>query len=462
MNGMIATFTRAAIFSLALVTLAASAAGPLAAAGRIVAVVEDQVISTGDLEDRVSLALASSGLANTPENRDRLRPQVLRFYIDETLQRLEAKRLGLRASMEEVQRTLENIAGRNKMTIDQLDQFLRDQGSDLLTLKRQIETQILWAKLVNQQLRPRIRVGPDQVDLAIKEAERARNEPQWLLAEITLPVSRPELEGEVRQDAAELAQAIRNGAGFAALAREFSASASAQVGGDLGWVQPSALSEDIRGVVETMELGKVEGPVRTNAGWQLFILRARRAPGAEAEVETLPPPPPPAPARAAKPPQKVRLAQLVLPVSEDASDADKKALISQAAAYQSRLRSCDAVRQEAAKSDGDFGGDLGWLDVADLPEVLQELVTHLPNNQLSPPLTGAAGVQLIMVCERVGGQFARAAEAPRPVQATPPPPPLPSMERDAVQRRLEEQQLDRLAERYLRDLRRDAYVDLRA
>ena len=459
---MIAAFVRAGLFSALLLTSALVPQGEALAAGRIVAVVEDRVISTGDLEDRVSLALASAGLPNTPQNRDRLRPQVLRLFIDETLQRLDAERLGLSASVEEVTRTLDNIAQRNSMTMDQLDEFLRQQNSSLLTLKRQVETQILWAKVVNSELRPRVRIGPDQVDLAIREAERARNEPQWLLAEITLPVSVPEQEDQVRADAEQLAQTIRGGAAFPAVAREFSASPSAQVGGDLGWVQPSALAEDTRAIIAQMSVGEVRGPVRTNAGWQLFTLRARRAPGENAQLEAPPPPPPPAAAQPARPPTRVRLAQLVVPVPEGASQADTEVLVKQAATYQRRLNSCNALKQEAAKNDGGFDGDLGWLEVADLPEILRQLVTNLPNNRLSPPLTGPAGIQLIMVCERVGGSPARAAEPPRPVDRTPPPPPLPSMERAAVQQRLEAQQLDRLAERYLRDLRREAYVDMRA
>ncbi|WP_027134760.1 peptidylprolyl isomerase [Geminicoccus roseus] len=458
---MIANYTRAALLSLTLAFSVVAAPEHAAAAGRIVAVVEDQVISTGDLEDRVSLALASSGLPNTQDNRARLTPQVLRLYIDEILQRMEAQRLGLTASVEEVQQTLGNIAERNSMSMDQLDEFLRQQGSDLLALKRQVEIQIMWAKVVNRQLRPRIRVGPDQVDLAIREAERARTEPQWLLAEITLPVSTPEQDDQVSQDAEELAQAIRRGASFPALAREFSGSSSAQLGGDLGWVQPSSLPEETRTVLATTDVGQMAGPVRTNAGWQLFMLRARRAAGENAEVEAPPPPPPPAPAQPAVPPKQVRLAQFVIPVPEGTSEAERQELLAQAEDYRGRFGSCDALQREAARSGGDFGGDLGWLDVADLPEVLRQLVTNLPDNRLSPPLTGPAGIQLIMVCQRVGGRPARAAEPPRQTQPTPPPPPLPSMERDAVQSRLEAQQLDRLAERYLRDLRREAYIDLR-
>ncbi|HWL71677.1 MAG TPA: peptidylprolyl isomerase [Geminicoccus sp.] len=458
---MIASLTRAALLSLALLGSTAILPGKAVAAGRIVAVVEDQVISTGDLEDRVSLALVSSGLATTPENRDRLRPQVLRLYIDETLQRLEAKRLGLTATPDEISQTLANIAERNSMTMDQLDEFLRGQGASLLTLKRQVESQILWAKVVAQQLRPRVRIGPDQVDLAIREAERARNEPQWLLAEITLPVTDASQDSQVRADADELVDALNKGAAFPALAREFSASSTAAAGGDLGWVQPSGLTEETRTIVADMGVGDIEGPVRTNAGWQIFMMRAKRAAGENAEVEMPPPPPPPAPARPAIPPTRVHLAQYVIPVPEDAGEAERDKLLEQAAAYQNRFKSCSSLQAAAAESGGEGSGDLGWLDVADLPQVLTQLVSNLPNNRLSPPLTGPAGIQLIMVCDREGGQLPRAAEAPRPVQPTPPPPPLPSMDRESVQRRLEGQQLDRLADRYLRDLRRDAYVDLR-
>ena len=459
---MFALIIRTSIAALTLLFFATASPEPTAAAGRIVAVVEDQVITTGDLDDRLALALASSGLANTAQNRDRLRPQVLRLYIDETLERLEAKRLGLRANVDEVQRVLGDIAQRNKMSVDQLDNFLRKQGSGITELKRQVETQILWAKIIGSQLRAKVRIGPDQVDMAIKEAERARNEPQWLLAEITLPIPDPQQDDSIRRDAAELVDALRKGAAFPALAREFSASPSASTGGDLGWVQPSGVSEEVRSVVSDMKVGEVKGPVRTNAGWQLFFLRAIRPPGEDAKVEALPPPPPPAPARAAKAPKRVRLAQLIIPMSEKPDPAEKKKVIGEVEAYQRKLNSCDAVKDAAAKAGADFGGDLGWLDVADLPDVLRTLVSNLPNDRLGPPLTGPAGVQMIMVCERVGGQLPRAAEPPRPVQPAPPPPPLPSLERDAVAQRLESQQLDRLAERYLRDLRRDAFIDLRA
>lgn len=431
------------------------------AAGRIVAVVEDQIISSSDLDARVTLALVSSGLANTAENQERMRPQVLRLYIDETLQRREAERAGIKVSGEEVQQTLEAISKRNNFTLAQMDSFLQERGASILVLKRQIENQLLWMRLVNRKLRPRVRIGPDQVDQALREIEQAQGQPQLLVAEITLPVYPGTDEAQVRQDADQLVQTIRNGAPFPAVARQFSSSASAQGGGDLGWIRPSMLPEEVRDSVSTLAIGSLDGPVRTAAGWQIFMLRARKAPGPDGAVESPPPPPPPLPARPAKPPTKVRLAQLLIPFPEGMAEPDRQKAIKQAAAMPQRIGSCNALRREAAKYGDDMGGDLGWLDTKDLPPILQQIVTELPNGRLSPPLTGSAGIQMIMVCERVGGAPARAAEPARPQQAAPPPPPLPSMDRDAVQQRLELEQLDRLAARYLRDLRRDAFIDLR-
>jgi peptidyl-prolyl cis-trans isomerase SurA len=157
----------------------------------------------------------------------------------------------------------------------------------------------------------------------------------------------------------------------------------------------------------------------------------------------------------------VHLAQLIIPFPEGMPEPERQKAIKRAAAMAPRIGSCDAMRREAAKYGEDMGGDLGWLDTKDLPPILQQIVTEIPNGRLSPPLAGSAGIQMIMVCERVGGAPARPAEPARPQQAAPPPPPPPSMDREAVQQRLELEQLDGLAARYLRDLRRDAFIDLR-
>ena len=101
-------------------TAVAQQAARALAAQRIVAVVNDDVVSLRDLEERLQLILVTSGVPDTPEARERLAPQVLRGLIEETLQLQEAERLDVQVTPGEIDQALNSIAGRNNMTVDEM------------------------------------------------------------------------------------------------------------------------------------------------------------------------------------------------------------------------------------------------------------------------------------------------------------------------------------------------------
>ena len=241
---------------------------------RIAAVVNQNIITTQDLLDRIDLAIVSSGLPNTPETRQRLAPQVLRGFIDETLEKQEAQRLKLEATSEEVDRATATIAQRNHMTADQLGSYLKSRGLDPSILRDQLKAQIGWLKVVTRELRPKVVVTREQVDLALK-ADAAGNE-ELRLGEIVLPVYSQDQEASVLKDAQNLVASIRNGGDFAALARQLSAAQTASQGGDLGWVRLSTLIPQLRGVLASMPPGTVTDPIRTQSGIYVFQVRERR------------------------------------------------------------------------------------------------------------------------------------------------------------------------------------------
>jgi peptidyl-prolyl cis-trans isomerase SurA len=268
---------RSFLLALALGLLAA----PLAPAARaqdvverIAAVVNQNIITTQDLLNRIDLAIISSGLPNTPETRQRLAPQVLRGFIDETLEGQEARRLKLEALPIEVDRAFASIAERNHMTADQLASYLAGKGLNPGILRNQLKGQIDWLKVVTRELRPKIVVTREQVDLALKS--EAAGDEEIHLGEIVLPVYSPDQEASVMKDADNLVASIRNGGDFAALARQLSAAQTASQGGDLGWVRLSSLIPQLRAVVATMPPGTVTSPIRTQNGIYVFQMRDRR------------------------------------------------------------------------------------------------------------------------------------------------------------------------------------------
>jgi peptidyl-prolyl cis-trans isomerase SurA len=393
---------------------------------RIAAVVNDEVVSELDLSDRLRLVLLTSSIPDSEAARAQLTPQVLRGLIEETLQRQEAARLGIEVTDQEIENALQNIAERNQMSVDQMRSFLVSNGINLDTLQLQIRSQIAWVKVVNLVIRPQVNVTVDQLELVVQEARRNQGQPEYLLSEIVLPVDNPGQQAKVADDAQRLVQTLRAGASFPDLARQVSASASAEQGGDVGWIGGYAIPPELLNALEQLGPGDISDPIPSPVGYHIFWLRERRlsqgpVAAADAEVE-------------------VDLVQILFPADANADDATLTALRSEAAALRDRLVDCDAMAEVAAELDAPASGRLGWVRVGDLPPTIGQAVLSLEPGRASAPLRGPAGIHVLMVCERRGGA---------------------TIEEEEIATRLEQERLDRLARRHLRDLRKQAFVEVR-
>lgn len=392
---------------------------------RIVAVVNDDVISARDLDDRLRLVMFTSQINDSEQARARLAPQVLRGLIEETLQIQEAERLDMVVEEAEIQEALQNIAERNQMTVDAMTRMFAGNGISLDTLRRQVRAQIGWVRVVNRQIVPRVTVTVDQLDLAVDEARRNEGQPEYLLSEIVLPVDNPNQAEVVAQDAARLVQTLREGASFDSLARQVSVAASAERGGDLGWMQGATLPPELRDALERLRTGEVSDPLPSAVGFHIFWLRDRRTgrppvDSSQAAVE-------------------VALAQILLPVN---GQADVSAVRARAEELRGRLVDCPAIVEVANELGTPASGDLGWLRIGDLPSQLGQTILNLPVGEVSPPLEGPSEIRLLMVCDRRD-----------PAEAT--------GEREQIGERLQRERVERLARRYLRDLRKEAFVEVR-
>jgi peptidyl-prolyl cis-trans isomerase SurA len=404
---------------------------------RIAAIVNDEVVSAQDLNERLGLVLLTSRIQDQEQARQQLSPQVLRSLIEEALQLQEAQRLSIDVTPDELNRALADIASRNQMTPNQLEQMLANNEIDPKTLRNQLRAQISWLKIVNQRLRPQVNVTVDQLEIAVEEAKRNQGQPEYLLSEIVLPVDSPRDEPRVAADAARLVRTLSEGASFEALARQVSASATARQGGDVGWVPASTIPPELESALERLRPGEVSEPLRSPVGFYIFQLRDRRlgvAPSTDGNERT---------------PVEVKLSQVLF--EADITNAEAlSAQVDEAGSLRARLVDCAAVNAAAEELQAPASGDLGWLKVNDLPAVLAEAVRDLPEGEISAPLQGPGGVHLLMVCERRGGETPETGNAIASEE-----------DRQKIGEQLERERLDRLARRYLRDLRKEAFIDIR-
>lgn len=244
----------------------------------IAAVVNEDAISEADVRDRLRLILASSGLPDTPEMRQKALGQVLDSLVDEQIKMQEAARNELTVTEEDIDKAFAQIAGNNKMTPEQFAGVLKQQGINRVTLNRQIKAQIAWTKVVQKVVRPQVTVSANDV-AALKERMRKNiGKSEYLVSEIFLPVDDAAKEGDVRQLGAKLSSEIGEGkAPFAGVARQVSRAAGAEKGGDMGWVQEGRLPEELDGALKALAEGQVSQPIRGANGYHILQLRGKRS-----------------------------------------------------------------------------------------------------------------------------------------------------------------------------------------
>lgn len=405
--------------------LAPALVGPAERAGgqeslRIAAVVNDEVISVYDLAARIDIAVTASRLRDGPALRRQLAPQILRSLVDERLKMQEAERLALTVGEAELASAMRLIEERNGITPGGLGAFLESQGLDDSAVEDQMRAEIVWSKLVRHRFGASVSVGEDEIDAAVARLEGNRGRPEYRIAEIFLAIESPDREGAVRTAAERLHDQLAGGASFARIARQFSQSATAAVGGDVGWVVEGRLPSEIDAVLADMEPGAISRPIRAFDGYYIVSLIDRRTVLSPDPLD-----------------DRVRLAQLVVtPDRAEALQADG------ALARLQEIDGCDALLARARAIGTGESGDLGQVVLRELPADIRTVANVLPVGRASAPLPHEGGLRVLMVCER------DKAQAGRP-------------DRDAVRQDIAGRRMEMLARRYLRDLRRAAFVDIR-
>jgi len=389
---------------------------------RIIAVVNDEVISAADLNARVALTMLSSNLGNDPATRQRVATQVLRQMIDEKLEIQESKKHDVKVSDEDVESAFKTLETQNHMQPGGLEKYLTDHNIPKTTLTNQLMAQIMWARSVRGRYGHSIGIGDEEVNDAIKQIQDSRDKTQNRVGEIFLSVNDPAQDPEVHDFANRLAGEIQRGAPFPQVAHQFSQSAEAAQGGDIGWVLPGMLDPEVETVIDTMKPGQLTQPMRLGGGYYIFLLIDRRSPeeGAKDVV--------------------VNLTQVVLPLPAGADSAARQAVIEHAEKLTADAKSCGEMSKIGRDASPDLSGPIGDVKVKELPEDIRPMILAAAVATPTKPVSVRQGIGVFMVCKRSGGE---------------------AIDRDLVSDNLLHQRLDNLARRYLADLRLVAYIDLR-
>lgn len=392
---------------------------------RATAIVDGTIITDTDIDQRMGLVLAANGNKLSQEERDRLRLQVLSNMVDEILEIKEAAANKVVVSKDEIDQAFARVAQNFKQQPSQFGSYLRAQGSSEASMKKQIEGEIAWRRLLGREVEPFVNVSEDEVKQVIARLQASKGAFEYHVGEIYLSAN-PTNQDQVLARANQLVDQMRQGASFVALAHEYSEASTRAVGGDLGWVRAEQLPDSMSAAIQQIQQGQISDPIPVNGGYSIVALIDKR------QVLTTDP-------------RDAILALKQITVSFPAGTKREQAepkINAFGVALQS-LKGCGDAEAVAAKVGGNVVAN-DAVKIRDLPPALQTIMGGLRVGEVSPPFGSLAdGVRALVVCGRDEPEAAG----------------LPSFEQ--IQSQMEEERVNLRARRYLRDLRRDAVIEYR-
>jgi peptidyl-prolyl cis-trans isomerase SurA len=405
----------------------------------IVATVNDESISDYELRQRVALYLALNGINQqlTTEQRTRIRNQILEVLESEKIQLQEAVKKKITVSPVEVDKRLNSMMQDYHFSIEQLRQNLTSAGASEDALRSQITASIAWQKAVQDEYGDDVNITPVMVSAELQRYAEGANKPHYHVLEIFLPVDNPEQNDKVKKDAEEVEHQLHQGAPFTVVARQFSQHPTAATGGDMGWVNAGQLAPELDGALAKMEIGAISDPIRSTGGWYVIALRDRQEPlGTKiADVPTGP----------TGPAGTLPLARLLFPTGAHPSKEELDQVMNVANQIQQHYSGCSQLDELHKKMSGTVYMDLGDAKLSDLSPQIQEAMKAAKPGEAAVPFLSEAGVELIGRCDK------RVEVKTAYVMPT----------RQQVEDQLFQNQIATMARRYLRDLKREANIQVR-
>lgn len=386
--------------------------------------VNGEIITGTEIDHRVALIVAASGGKISPEELQRLKLQVLRNLMDETLQIQEAAAQKIEVDEGEVEQTYARIAGQNfGQDAKGMEGYLARIGSSPDSLKRQIRGELSWQRLLRRNVQPFVNVSDEEVREVLKRMELAKGTEEYRVGEIFLSATAENREA-VLQNAARIVEQLRAGGSFVGYARQFSEASTASVGGDLGWVRAGQLPPELATALQSLQTSQIAGPIEIRGGFSIVALIDKR------QVLTADP-------RDAL----LSLKQLAISFPPGTTEAQASARAKSFAEAVSTARGCGTI-DAIAQAQGAEVVTNDQIKARDLPGPLQNLVLGMTLGEVTPPFGSIQdGVRVLMLCGR---------DDPKDASA-------PNFEQ--IQGQIEDERVNKRAQTYLRDLRRDAVID---
>ena len=360
----------------------------IVAVDRIVAVVNDEVITQNDLSERVNLVVRQlQRQGGQLPSSDLLSRQILERMINDLLQVQLAKETAIKVDDAALDRTIERIAQENNLSMTEFRAALERDGIKYPRFREDIRNEIMLARLREREVENGIVVTDAEVETELaREARETSGDSEFRLSHVLVlvpPQASPEqIEGRRRRAVLALSE-LRRGGNFAQIAATYSDAPDALQGGNLGWRSSGRLPSLFLETLEKLQPGEVSDILRSPNGFHIVKLLEKRGKAAVTGV------------------QQTHVRHVLLRAREGLSEAEARERLR-------RLRErilagadfAELARENSEDASASKGGDLGWVAAGDTVPEFERVMNALKDREVSQPVQTPFGWHLVQVLER--------------------------------------------------------------
>lgn len=402
---------------------------PSAALDRIVAVVEEDVILRSELDRAISNI--ERQYADAPDQlppRSALERQVLERLVLQRLQTQRAESIGIRVGENELESALQSIAAQNGVDMARMREQLERDGFSFRNFRENVREEMMTQRLRSRVMQTRVSVSDTEVDILLARGSLTGEQLDLAYLLVAVPDgATPEQLAAAREKVDGIRTLIAEGMDFSAAAIRYSDAANALEGGNVGWRRIDEVPPAFATLLQDMQPGEVSQPLRGPSGFQLIHLRQRRD-GAQQRMVI-----------------EIKLRDILVRVTELVDESQALAKIQGLRDRIAAGESFEALAREHSQNAASaaMGGDLGWVQAESLPPDFNQAIQSLVDGQISQPLRSQQGWHLVL------------REATREQDRTQ------DLLREEARQIIARRKADEEFERYLRQMRDEAFVDTR-
>ncbi len=361
---------------------------PIAKMDRIIAIVDQSVITEQELAERiatVSAQLEKQGTQLPPQ--EVLEKQILERLIVDSLQMQLAAQTGLKVDDTQLDKTIERIAAQNKLSVEEFKATLEKDGVSIRKFREDIRNEITIARLREREVDNRLNVSEGEIDNYLTtQANRSEEQDEFEISHILIRTpedSSPEDLQKAKAKTQEALQKLASGVEFSQVSASFSDAANALEGGSLGFKSGTQLPAPFLESLKTMQVGEVSKPMRSPNGFHILKLTNKRGGSSPLVID------------------QTHARHILIKLSEVVSEKDgkhKMDIIKERVDNGTKFE--DMARQYSEDGSANNGGDLGWVNPGDTVPQFEKAMNELKAGEISAPVRSPFGWHIIQVIER--------------------------------------------------------------